>query len=261
VALEIEGEKRVMGRPRLALPTQSLYCPGCHYGIVTRLLAEVIEELNIEGDVIGVSSVGCSIFIHQYLDIDFIDALHGRAPEVASGIKAAHYGGKIVFTIQGDGDLGAIGMGDFIHAIARGEKLTTIFLNNANYGTTGGQMAPTTLIGQKTTTTPSGRDPSRDGYPIHVAEFVAPLEGIVYSVRCALNTPRNLKEAKRALKKAFFNQMEGLGYSLVEIISACPSGWKMSPVECLRWIDEVMLKEYPLGVFKDITGGIKGSKV
>jgi len=244
-------EKKVGGRPRLVLDQPSLYCSGCQYGIITRLLAEVIDELGIEADVIGVSSVGCSIFTHQYLDIDFIDALHGRAPEVATGIKHAHYGKKIVFTLQGDGDLAAIGMGDFISAINRAEKLTTIFLNNANYGTTGGQMAPTTLIGQKSTTTPLGRDPDQEGFPIHVAELVCPLEGLVFSARCALNTIRNIKNAKRAMKKAFMNQMNGLGYSLVEILSACPSGWKMSPVQSLQWIEDEMIREYPLGVFKD----------
>jgi 2-oxoglutarate ferredoxin oxidoreductase subunit beta len=250
-------EERVFGRPELVFEHPHQYCAGCQYGTITRLLAEVIEELGIEGDVIGVSAVGCSIMTHQYLDIDFIDALHGRAPEVATGVKHAHYGKPIVFTMQGDGDLAAIGMGDLINAISRGENLTTFFLNNANYGTTGGQMAPTTLLGQKSTTTPSGRDPQQQGFPIHVAELVTQLQGLVYSARCALNTVANVRKTKKAIRKAFENQMQGLGYSFVEILSACPSGWKKSPVESLQWIGEDMIREFPLGVFKDVGSGQK----
>lgn len=247
-------EKLVGFQPKLVINQPSHYCQGCQYGLLTRLLAEVIEELDIEGDIIGVSAVGCSIFTHAYLDIDFIDALHGRAPEVASGVKAAHFGKKTVFTLQGDGDLAAIGMGDLINAIARGELLTTIFLNNANYGTTGGQMAPTTIIGQKSTTTPRGRDPEMEGYPIHVAELVTSLQKLVYSARCAMNTVKNVRQTKKAITKALRIQMEGLGYSFVEVLSACPSGWKMSPMDSLKWIDEKMISEYPLGVLKDETG-------
>jgi len=247
-------KKRIGFQPDLVINQPSHYCPGCHYGILTRILAEVIEELDIAGDVIGVSAVGCSIFSHVYLDLDFIDALHGRAPEVASGIKAAHFGKKIVFTLQGDGDLAAIGMGDFINAIARGEELTTIFLNNANYGTTGGQMAPTTVIGQKSTTTPVGRRPEVEGYPIHVAELVAPMQGLVYSARCAVNTVKNARRTKKAIAKALRIQMEGRGYSFVEVLSACPAGWKLSPLESLKWIEEKQMREFPLGVFKDETG-------
>ncbi len=252
-------EKLIGFQPKLIINQPANYCPGCHYGMITRLLAEVIEELGIEGDIIGVSAVGCSIFTHVYLDIDFIDALHGRAPEVASGIKAAHFGRKIVFTLQGDGDLAAIGMGDFINAIARGELLTTIFLNNANYGTTGGQMAPTTIIGQKSTTTPRGRDPAMEGYPIHVAELVTSLQGLVYSARCAMNTVKNVRRTKKAIAKAFRIQMEGSGYGFVEILSACPAGWKLSPLDSLKWIEKKMIPEYPLGVFKDETGDTKES--
>ncbi len=246
-------EKRVGFQSDLVINQPSHYCPGCHYGIMTRILAEVIEELDLAGDIIGVSAVGCSIFSHVYLDIDFIDALHGRAPEVASGIKAAHFGKKIVFTLQGDGDLAAIGMGDFINAIARGEHLTTIFLNNANYGTTGGQMAPTTVIGQKSTTTPVGRKSEVEGYPIHVAELIAPMQGLVYSARCAMNTVKNVRQTKKAITKALRIQMEGGGYSFVEVLSACPAGWKLSPAESLKWIEEKQMREFPLGVFKDET--------
>ena len=254
--MAVEGEvleRKVAGQPRLVVNQPGHYCPGCQYGIITRLLAEAIEELDIENDVIGVSAVGCSIMTHIFLDIDFIDALHGRAPEVASGIKLAHFNKKIVFTLQGDGDLAAIGMGDFINAINRGELLTTIFLNNANYGTTGGQMAPTTIIGQKSTTSPLGRDPGREGYPVHVAELVTSFKGVVYSARCAMHTYRHVRQTKKAIKKAFRCQMDGLGYGFVEILSACPSGWKMSPVQSLEWIEKEMIREYPLGVFKDET--------
>ena len=244
---------KVIGRPALVLEQPHQYCSGCQYGTVTRLLAEVLEELGIEGETIGVSAVGCSIMTHQYLAIDFIDALHGRAPEVASGVKHAHFGRPIVFTIQGDGDLAAIGMGDLVNAINRGENLTTIFLNNANYGTTGGQMAPTTLLGQVSTTTPAGRDPSQEGFPIHVAELVSSLQGLVYSERVALDTVQNVKRAKKAIRKAFEIQMEGLGYSLVEILSACPSGWKRTPMDSLGWIRKEMMREFPLGVFKDVS--------
>jgi len=245
--------KTTVGRPRLVVEQPHQYCPGCQYGTVTRILAEAIEELGIEGETIGVSAVGCSIMTHQYLAIDFIDALHGRAPEVASGVKHAHYGRPIVFTLQGDGDLAAIGMGDLINAINRGEKLTTIFLNNANYGTTGGQMAPTTLLKQRSSTTPSGRDAGREGFPIHVAELLTGLQGLVYSERCALNTVQNVRKAKKAVKKALQCQIDGLGYSFVELLSACPSGWKKAPVDSLKWMSEEMIREFPLGVFKDVT--------
>ncbi len=254
MAVSEKAEEKLVGfTPDLVINQPSHYCPGCHYGILTRILAEVIEELGIAGDIIGVSAVGCSIFTHVYIDIDFIDALHGRAPEVASGVKAAHFGKKIVFTLQGDGDLAAIGMGDFINAIARGEQLTTIFLNNANYGTTGGQMAPTTIIGQKSTTTPNGRKPEAEGHPIHVAELVASMQGLVYSARCAMNTVKNVRQTKKAIAKALRIQMEGKGYSFVEVLSACPAGWKLSPLESLKWIEENQMREFPLGVFKDET--------
>jgi 2-oxoglutarate ferredoxin oxidoreductase subunit beta len=254
------AEKLVGFQPGLVVNQPSHYCPGCHYGILTRILAEVIEEMGIAGDIIGVSAVGCSIFSHVYIDIDFIDALHGRAPEVASGVKAAHFGKKIVFTLQGDGDLAAIGMGDFINAIARGEHLTTIFLNNANYGTTGGQMAPTTIIGQKSTTTPAGRKPEVEGQPIHVAELVASMQGLVYSARCAMHTVKNVRRTKKAITKALRIQMEGRGYSFVEVLSACPAGWRMSPLESLEWIQTHQMREFPLGVFKDETGEANENK-
>lgn len=246
-------EKLIASQHRLIINQPGHYCPGCQYGLLTRLLAEVVDELGIEGDIIGVSAVGCSIFCHVYFDIDFIDALHGRAPEVASGLKAAHFGKKIVFTLQGDGDLAAIGMGDLINAMARGEMLTTIFLNNANYGTTGGQMAPTTIIGQKSTTTPLGRAAEVEGYPIHVAELISSMQGVVYSERCSMNSVKNVNRTKKALAKALRIQMDGLGYSFVEVLSACPPGWKLSPLDSLTWIEEKLMQEYPLGVIKDET--------
>lgn len=241
------------GRPKLILDATVVYCPGCQHGTAARVLAEAIEEMGIEGEAIGISAVGCSIMTHQFVDIDFIDALHGRAPCVATGIKHAHFGKPVVFTIQGDGDLAAIGMGDIINAIVRGERLTTIFLNNANYGTTGGQLAPTTLSGQITSTTPSGRDPQKAGYPLHVAEFLATLPGVAYSARWAFNNVAHYQRAKKSIKMAFQKQIEGIGYGFVELITACPAGWKKSPPEAFRWIEEEMLREYPLGEFKNVT--------
>ncbi|KAF0123661.1 MAG: 2-oxoglutarate ferredoxin oxidoreductase subunit beta [bacterium] len=249
---EERGKIKVYGRPRLKKALPLMYCPGCHYGIITSLIAEVIEEMGIEGDTIGVSSVGCTFITTQYFDLDFIDSAHGRSPAVATGIKHAHFGKPIVFTIQGDGDLAAIGMGCIINAINRFEKITTIFLNNANYGTTGGQLAPTTLLGQKTTTTPDGRDPKTAGFPIHIAEFLSNLKGVAYSARCAVNTPANYNRAKKALKNAFQKQIDGVGYSIVEFLSACPGSWKLTASEAMKRIAEDMIPEYPLGEFKNV---------
>ena len=244
--------EKVYGRPRLRKDLPLMYCPGCHYGIITSLVAEVIEELGIEGNTIGVSSVGCTFVTTQYFDLDFIDSAHGRSPAVATGIKHAHFGKPIVFTMQGDGDLASIGMGCIVNAINRFEKITTIFLNNATYGTTGGQLAPTTLLGQKTTTTPNGRDPESAGFPIHVAEVFSNLKGISYSARCAVNTPANYNKARKALKTAFQKQVDGVGYSIVEFLSACPGSWKLSPQDAMKRISDEMIQEYPLGEFKNV---------
>lgn len=229
-----------------------MFCPGCQHGTVLRLVASVLEELEIAGRSICVTGVGCNYVSHMYLGIDGMDALHGRAPNIATGIKLAHYNEKIVFTMQGDGDCAAIGMGDLINAVHRGVKLTTIMVNNANYGTTGGQMAPTTILGQKTSTTPEGRQAEEQGFPAHMAELMASLRGVSYSARVALNTVANYNRARRALRTAFQKQIDGIGYSFVEILSACPPNWKMTPLEALEWIGREMIEEFPLGEFKNV---------
>ena len=232
------------------LPT--MYCPGCHYGTVARVICEAIDELGIKKQAIGVAGVGCHGFMIGTIATDFVFALHGRGPGVATGIKRSQSGKPIVFTIQGDGDLAAIGMGDIINAIGRGEKLTTIFCNNAGYGTTGGQMAPTTLLEQVTTTTPTGRDPQVAGYPIHVAEMLAILRGTAYSARGALTSRKNYNQTKKFLNLALQKQMDGIGYGFVEILSACPSTLHMPPNKALKWVEEYMIAEYPLGEFKNV---------
>jgi len=214
------------------------------------MICEVIDELDIEGITIGVSPVGCSVFAFDYINIDFADSLHGRAPAVATGIKRCHPD-KIVFTYQGDGDLAAIGLAEIIHAASRAEKITTIFVNNANYGMTGGQMAPTTLVGQKTTTTPRGRDPAECGYPLKIAELLATVEGVAFLSREALDSPAHIIKAKNSIKIAFECQMAKEGFSLVEILSPCPSGWGMPPIKAREWLRENMIPHYKLGVFKD----------
>jgi len=229
------------------IPTH--YCPGCGHGIVHRLLAEVIDELGIRGRVAGVAPVGCSVFLYNYIDCDMYEAAHGRAPAVITGFRRVHPD-KVAFTYQGDGDLASIGMAEIVHAAARGEKITVIFVNNAVFGMTGGQMAPTTLLGQKTTTSPLGRSPEVAGYPIRMCELLSTLEGAAYIERVAVNSPKNVIGAKRAIRRGFEVQMEGLGFSMVEVLSQCPTGWRMSPVEALRFVEEEMIPVYPLGVFK-----------
>jgi len=226
------------------------YCPGCTHGIAHRLVAECIEELGIGDKTIGICPVGCAVFAYKYFDIDMYEASHGRAPAVATGVKRVHPD-KIVFTYQGDGDLASIGTAEIVHAAARGEKITVIFINNAIYGMTGGQMAPTTLVGQKTTTSPLGRDPERCGYPIRVSEMLATLEGAAYIERASLHDVPNINKAKKAIKKAFETQIAGKGFSLVELLSTCPTNWGLSPVESLNWLKENMIPQYPLGVFKE----------
>ena len=226
------------------------YCPGCTHGIIHRLVCEVIDEMGIEGDTIGVCPVGCSVMAYDYFTVDMIEAPHGRAPAVATGIKRCRPE-NIVFTYQGDGDLASIGMAETVHSAARNENITVIFVNNAIYGMTGGQMAPTSLPGQVTQTSPYGRDVKHCGWPIRVSEMLATLEGPEYIARVAVNNVKNVKQAKKAIKKAFENQIQGKGFSLVEVVSACPTNWGMTPQKALEWVESDMLPYYPIGVYKD----------
>jgi len=241
--------KIVYERPKALDPRVTHYCPGCTHGVAHRLVAEVLEEMGETGNTIGVASVGCSVFAYNYFDIDFVEAAHGRAPAMATGIKRV-YPDRIVFTYQGDGDLASIGMGEIVGAASRGEGLTVIFINNANYGMTGGQMAPTTLPGQKTTSSPTGRDTKRQGYPIQTAELLSTLEGATYVVRRSLHSSREIRRAKKAIRTAFEVQKHGLGFSLVELLSTCPTNWGMSADEARTWIEENMFDYYPLGDYK-----------
>jgi 2-oxoglutarate ferredoxin oxidoreductase subunit beta len=240
----------VKGRPRCLTGAGFLYCPGCHHGIVLRLVAETIDELGIAAKAVMVTSIGCSVRCWTNLDIDACQGAHGRGLAVATGIKRASPG-SVVFTYQGDGDLAAIGMAETLHAAARGEAVTVIFVNNAVFGATGGQMAPTTLLGMKTSTYPEGRDPRHTGYPIRVAELLASLEGVTYSARVAVNSPARVREASRAVRKAFLAQVDKEGFGIVEVLSACPVNLKISPVKALKWIDDAMIPCFPLGVFQE----------
>jgi len=239
----------VYERPKTLTAASTHYCPGCGHGIIHRLVAEVIDELGIREKTVVVAPVGCAVLLYDYFDLDSYEAAHGRAPAIATGCKRVHPE-LVVFTYQGDGDLAAIGTAEMVHAAARGEKITTIFVNNAIYGMTAGQMAPTTLIGQKTTTTPEGRMPERAGYPIRVCEMLATLEGAAYVARVSVSSPRNVVQAKRAIKKAFETQIKRLGYSIVEVLSQCPTNWHMTSIESVKWIDEKMASYFPLGEFK-----------
>lgn len=236
----------------LDVPTH--YCPGCTHGVIHRLVAECLEELGVLDRATGVAPVGCSVLAYDYFACDMHEAAHGRAPAVATGIKRA-IPDSIVFTYQGDGDLAAIGTAEIIHAAARGEKITTIFVNNCIYGMTGGQMAPTTLPGQVTETSPYGRDVNTAGHPIRVAEMISTLDGAVYVERVAVDSVPNILKAKKAIKKAFEIQMQGLGFTLIEVLSTCPTNWGLAPVEALKWLRENMIPYYPLGVKKDATTG------
>ena len=227
------------------------YCPGCHHGIIHKLVAESLVELGLLDEAIGVCPVGCSVFAYNYFACDMQEAAHGRAPAVATGIKRTHPN-QAVFTYQGDGDLASIGAGEIVHAAMRGEKFTTIFVNNAIYGMTGGQMAPTTLPGQVTTTSPYGRDPALCGYPIRMSEMLATLDGPAYIARVSVHDVKHIMEAKKAIKKAFEMQMAGKGFTLVEVLSTCPTNWGMTPQEALKWLQEKMIPQYPLGVKKEV---------
>lgn len=242
--------QKVFERPKALSDVPFAYCPGCLHSVVHRMIAEVIDELGILEQTIGVCPVGCAVFMYEYMECDMIEAAHGRAPAVATGVKRM-LPESVVFTYQGDGDLAAIGTAEIVHAAARGEKMTTIFINNGTYGMTGGQMAPTTLLGQRTTTCPSGREPAAAGYPIRVCELLATLDGPSYLARVAPVTPAGLTKTKAAIKKAFKNQSDGKGFSMVEVISNCPTQWKMTPVETFSWIEEQSISQYPLGVFVD----------
>ena len=226
------------------------YCPGCTHGIIHRLVAECLEELGVLDKTVGVASVGCSVFSYNYFNCDMVQAAHGRAPAVATGVKRANPD-NVVFTYQGDGDLAAIGTAETVHSAARNENITIIFVNNAIYGMTGGQMAPTTLPNQKTQTSPYGRDVTVVGYPVKVCEMLSEVEGASYLERVAVNNVANIRKAKKAIMHAFKNQIEGKGFSLIEVLSTCPTNWGLNPEEALKWLNENMEKNYPLGVYKD----------
>ena len=243
----------VFEKPKALTDAVLHYCPGCTHGIVHRLVAEVIDELGIEGKTIGIAPVGCSVFAYNYFTCDMVEAAHGRAPAVATGVKRSDPD-KVVFTYQGDGDLASIGMCETVHSAARGENITIIFINNAIYGMTGGQMAPTSLPGQVTQTSPYGRNTETQGYPIRVCELLSELDGPAYLERVTVNNVKNVRNAKKAIKKAFQNQLDGKGFSLVEVLSSCPTNWGMTPQQALDWIDEKMIPYYPLGVYRDKDG-------
>ena len=230
------------------------FCPGCTHGISHRLITETLDELGMLGKAIGCGPIGCAVMAHKFMNVDMCESAHGRAPAVASGVKRVHPD-NLVFTYQGDGDLASIGTAEIIHAAARGENITAFFINNAIYGMTGGQMAPTTLVGQKATTSQSGRDPKLAGFPMRVSELIATLDGAVYVERVALNTPGNVNKAKKAVQKAFDVQQKKLGFSFVEFVSTCPTNWGLSPIDAMTFLKEKMLPAYPLGVFKSPEGG------
>ena len=240
----------VFGKPKALTDAEMHYCPGCTHGIIHRLVAEAIDGLGIEGKTVGVASVGCSVFAYNYFNTDFVQAAHGRAPAVATGVKRANPD-NIVFTYQGDGDLAAIGTAEMVHSAARGENITVIFVNNAIYGMTGGQMAPTTLPGQVTQTSPYGRDVAAVGYPVRVCEMLSQLDGPAYIERVAVNDVKGVRRAKKAIKKAFQYQTEGKGFTLIEVLSTCPTNWGMEPLAACAWVEEKMKPYYPLGVYKD----------
>ena len=240
----------VFKRPHALADMTMHYCPGCTHGIVHRLVAEAMDELEIEGRTVGIAPVGCSVMAYNYFNCDMVEAAHGRAPAVATGLKRANPD-SIVFTYQGDGDLASIGMAETVHAAARNENITVIFINNAIYGMTGGQMAPTSLPGQITQTSPYGRDTAHCGFPVKVSEMLSQLEGPQYIERVAVTSVAGIRKAKKAIRKAFQNQIEGKGFSLVEVISTCPTNWGMTPEKAMQWANENMLPYYPLGVYRD----------
>lgn len=248
--MDLIGEETlVYARPAALTDLSTHYCPGCTHGIAHRLAAEVIDEMKLRERTVGVASVGCSVFAYNYFDFDFVQSPHGRAPAMATGVKRV-LADHIVFTYQGDGDLASIGMGEIVAAAARGENITVIFVNNVNYGMTGGQMAPTTLPGQITTSSPAGRDIEATGFPIRTAELLSSLDGASYIVRRSLHDPKNIRMAKKAIRIAFEVQRRGLGFSMVELLSTCPTNWGMTPVEATHWLETKMLPYYPVGDYK-----------
>ncbi len=251
---EITKEKPVFKRPEtIKKDYEYTFCAGCGHGVILRLVAEVIDELGVQGDTIAVASVGCSICLEKYYDLDVVGSSHGRAPCVATGVKRAKPN-KVVFTYQGDGDAATIGMNETIHTACRGENITTICINNTNFGMTGGQASATSIIGQKTATTPLGRDPKMFGYPLKISEMVAMCEGACYVERCGIFSPKSIMQTKKAIKKGFENQLNHRGFSFIEVLSACPTGWKMKPVDALKYIENEISKTHKLGVYKDTTG-------
>ena len=242
--------QQVFARPQSLKDVQTHFCPGCHHGTVHRLVAEALDHFGVQERTIGVASVGCSVFLYGYFDIDVVEAPHGRAPAVATGVKRARPG-SFVFTYQGDGDLAAIGTSEIIHAANRGEDITVIFVNNTTYGMTGGQMAPTTLVGQKTSTSPNGRNKAKDGSPIRMAELMAQLGGVGFSARVAVDSPKHLLDAKKQIREAFRFQAEGKGFSFVEVLSSCPTNWGESPLSANARIGREMIPYFPLGIFKN----------
>ncbi|MGM9853814.1 MAG: thiamine pyrophosphate-dependent enzyme [Muribaculaceae bacterium] len=247
----IKPENKTYERPHLLLDVNTHYCPGCSHGVVHKLIAEVIAELGMEDCAVGVAPVGCAVFAYNYIDIDWIEAAHGRAPAIATAVSRL-WPENVVFTYQGDGDLAAIGTAETIHAANRGEDIVIVFINNAIYGMTGGQMAPTTLLGQKTATTPYGRRADLNGYPLKISDILATLDGTCYVTRQTVHTPAAVRKTKAALKKAFLNAKAKHGTSVVEVVSTCNSGWKMSPADANKWMEEHMTAKYPLGDLKDI---------
>jgi 2-oxoglutarate/2-oxoacid ferredoxin oxidoreductase subunit beta len=242
--------KQVFSRPASLRDVQTHFCPGCHHGGIHRLVAEALDEFNIRDKTIGCASVGCSVFLYSYFDIDVVESPHGRAPAVATGVKRARPD-RIVFTYQGDGDLAAIGTSEIIHAANRGEDITVIFVNNTTYGMTGGQMAPTTMPGQRTSTSPYGRDINNDGAPFKMAELLSNLDGVAFSARVAINNPKNVLQAKKLIKTAFRYQVENKGFSFIEALSACPTNWGMNPLVANERVGNEMVPYFPLGIYKN----------
>lgn len=251
-SIGVEAVECVFDRPESLADKPTHYCPGCSHGVYHRLIAEMVDEFGLRDKTVGVCPVGCSVFAYEYFEFDMIQASHGRAPAVATGVKRC-LPDRFVFTYQGDGDLAAIGTGEIIHAAARGERFTVFFVNNGIFGMTGGQMAPTSLIGQRTTTSPSGRDPIFNGYPIRVCELLSSLDGVAYLARTSLTSPKQVNQCRKYMRKAIRAQLDGLGFGLVEVLSACPVQWNMTPVAALKYIDEKVVETFPCGEFLDKT--------
>lgn len=247
--------KTVFSKPKVMTDKSMHHCPGCTHGIIHRLVAEVIDELGVQENTIAATSVGCSVFAFEYWDIDYCQSSHGRAPAVATGVKRVHPN-AVIFTYQGDGDMAAIGTTEIVHAAARGEKITVIFVNNTVFGMTGGQMAPTTLVGQKSTTSPFGRDQNISGYPVKMSEMLSVLDGAAYIARVSVHNPANVIKAKKAIRKAFDTQINNEGFSMVEVLSMCPTNWGLTPKESVKWLEQNMIPYFPLGEHKVKSGEV-----